>query len=60
MEYGVVPENELVEMASLNSDVETTINQLVEKIDSLGFKNGGKHDNLTAAMIEMQSDSVNQ
>lgn len=55
--WGAVPEHELVVMASLNSDVETVVNQLVEKIDSIGFANGGHHDNLTAAMIEMESDS---
>jgi serine/threonine protein phosphatase PrpC len=51
--WGVVPENELLEMASRNSNIETTVNQLVEKMDSLGFGNGGYHDNLTVAMIEM-------
>lgn len=51
--WGVVPENELVEMACQNSDVETVVAQLVEKIDSIGFENGGYHDNLTAALIEI-------
>ena len=58
--WSVVPENILVEMASQNSDVETVVNLMVEKIDSIGFKNGGYHDNLTAAMIEMESDSALQ
>jgi len=55
--WSVVPENELVKMASQNSDFDTVVSQLVEKIDSIGFENGGHHDNLTAAMIEMESDS---
>jgi serine/threonine protein phosphatase PrpC len=55
--WGAVSEKELVKMASQNSDVETAVNQLVEKIDSIGFENEGRHDNLTAAMIEMESDS---
>lgn len=55
--WGQIPENELVEMISRKTDLETVLNQLVEKIDSIGFANGGKHDNLTAALIEIESDS---
>jgi serine/threonine protein phosphatase PrpC len=55
--WGAVHENDLVKMGSLNSDVETVVNLFVEKIDSIGFENGGYHDNLTAAIIEMESDS---
>jgi hypothetical protein len=30
---------------------------MVDKIDAIGFDKGGKHDNLTAALLEMESDS---
>lgn len=56
--WGVVPEKELVEMICQKSAVEKTVNQLIEKIDAIGFANGGRHDNLTAALIEVESDSV--
>jgi serine/threonine protein phosphatase PrpC len=55
--WGAVPENELVEMASQNKNLELVLNQLVEKIDAIGFANGGRHDNLTAALIEIESNS---
>jgi serine/threonine protein phosphatase PrpC len=55
---GYIPENDLVEMASQNGNIEKVLNQLVEKIDAIGFENGGKHDNLTAALLELDSDST--
>ena len=56
--WGVVPENELVGIVSQNENIEKVLTQLVENVDAIGFKNGGKHDNLTAAMLEMDSDST--
>jgi serine/threonine protein phosphatase PrpC len=58
--WGAVPENELVEMVSQKSDIETIITQLVDKIDAIGFENGGRHDNLTAALFEIESSSIIQ
>ena len=55
---GYVPENELVDMASQNENIERVLNQMVDKIDAIGIENGGKHDNLTAALVEMESDST--
>ena len=55
---GAVPENELVDMASQNDNIEKLLPQLVEKIDAIGFEDGGKHDNLTVALLEMESDSI--
>ncbi len=57
---GAVSESQLVEMVSRKSNIETVLTQLVEEIDSIGFAKGGKHDNLTAALIEMESNSVFQ
>lgn len=57
---GAVPENEIVDMASQNDDIEKALNQMVEKIDTIGFENGGKHDNLTAALLEMETNSTLQ
>ena len=53
--WGAVPENELVEMVSQKSDIETIVIQLVNKIDAIGFENGGRHDNLTAALVEIDT-----
>jgi serine/threonine protein phosphatase PrpC len=55
--WGAVPEKELVEMASDKENVEKVLSQLVEKIDAIGVAGGGYHDNLTAALVEMEYDS---
>lgn len=54
---GAVLENELVEMVSGNNKVEKIVTDLVEKIDAIGHTNGGKHDNLTAALVEIDRDN---
>ena len=56
--WGVVPEPELVEMVSRKDTVEKVLTDLVEKIDAIGFENGGRHDNLTAALAEIESNST--
>ncbi len=56
--WGAVPENELVEMVCRKADIKTVVTQLVNKIDVIGFAKGGKHDNLTAALVEIESTSV--
>jgi len=55
--WGAVPEIELVEMVSHKSDIKTVITQLVDKIDAIGFASGGRHDNLTAALIEIDTEN---
>lgn len=54
---GAVPENELVEMASQKADIESIVSELVEKIDTIGQAKGGMHDNLTAALIEIEDSN---
>lgn len=58
--WGAVPENELVEMVSQKLDIETVVSQLVYKIDAIGFESGGRHDNLTAALVEIENNSTIQ
>jgi protein phosphatase len=53
--WGAVPENELVEMVSQKLDIETVVSQLVYKIDAIGFESGGRHDNLTAALVVLST-----
>jgi serine/threonine protein phosphatase PrpC len=55
--WGAVPEIELVEMVSHKSDIKTVVIQLVDKIDAIGFASGGRHDNLTAALIDIKNES---
>jgi len=55
---GALSETELVQIAAQNSDIKTITVELVEKIDRIGFENGGRHDNLTAALIEIETEST--
>jgi protein phosphatase len=54
---GVIPESELVKMTSEKGNVETVVSNLVEKIDAIGKTHGGKHDNLTAVLIEIDVEN---
>lgn len=54
--WGELPEKELIKLASKEGNVRQIVEELVEKIDAIGFKNGGKHDNLTAALIEIDKE----
>ena len=58
---GAIPESELVtRISSTNLSVEQTVNTLVETINNIGLQKGGRHDNLTAALIEIETDSTQQ
>ena len=55
--WSMIPENQLIELISEEGDVESVVANLIEKINSIGIANGGNHDNLTAALIEMETIS---
>jgi len=57
---GMIPESELVKMMIEKGNVETVVSNLVKKIDAIGKAHGGKHDNLTAALIEIETNSTLQ
>lgn len=56
--HGAIPEKQLISMAT---DTKKNLGQCVEDmamtIDNEGIKNGGGHDNLTVAMIELSANS---
>lgn len=52
--WGLLPESELIEFIGQPIDTETLLSDLMEKVDAIGTENGGKHDNLTAALIEIE------
>lgn len=54
---GAIPESELVDLITSKGSVETIVSNLVTKVDSIGVENGNKHDNLTAALIEIETNS---
>lgn len=55
--WSMIPENQLIEMASEIGDVETITVNLIDKINTIGIGNGGNHDNLTAALVVMETNS---
>jgi serine/threonine protein phosphatase PrpC len=55
--WSMIPENQLIEMISDKNVVETVTVNLVEKINTIGMTKGGNHDNLTAALVEMETNS---
>lgn len=55
--WGMIPENQLIEMASGIEDIENITVNLIEKINTIGITNGGNHDNLTAVLTEMKNNS---
>ena len=54
---GMIPESELVKIMTEKGNVETVVSNLVEKIDVIGKAHGGKHDNLTAALVEIDVEN---
>ncbi|HEY5509259.1 MAG TPA: protein phosphatase 2C domain-containing protein, partial [Paludibacter sp.] len=55
--WSMIPENQLIELISEEGDVESVVANLIEKINTIGIANGGNHDNLTAALLEMEMNS---
>jgi len=53
----MIPESQLIEMISEEGDIESIISNLIDKINTIGIAHGGNHDNLTAALLEMEMSS---
>jgi serine/threonine protein phosphatase PrpC len=52
--WGMLPENDLIQFVCREGLIEKTTQELTESIDAIGFENGGKHDNLTVAIMEIE------
>jgi PPM family protein phosphatase len=55
--WSMIPENQLIELISEEGDVESVVVNLIEKINTIAIANGGNHDNLTAALLDMETSS---
>lgn len=55
--WGMMPEKEFIHYASGSGDLEETIVNTANEVNSLGMRHGGGHDNLTAAMIDVKRNS---
>jgi len=49
--WGSMPEKELIERISISQTPKSITEKLAAYINNIGIKNGGGHDNLTAAMV---------
>ncbi len=49
---GAVPEELFLGWLASDDPVERLVTQLVDRVDEYGFRQGGDHDNLTAALVE--------
>ena len=58
--WGSMPHKELLKHLFSKTSIKSIINNLSSKVDELGRKNGGHHDNHTIAIIEMNCDSTFQ
>lgn len=56
--WGALPEPELIQRISNDKSVRAVLIDLVTFIDRLGFAEGGRHDNMTGILIEMQENSI--
>lgn len=55
--WSMITESQLIEMISEEDDVESTVSNLIKIINAIGIASGGNHDNLTAALLEMEMNS---
>jgi serine/threonine protein phosphatase PrpC len=55
--WGAVNEKEVLKLIKADKSAEKTAEIIVETIDSTGIEQGGGHDNLTAALVELNTNS---
>lgn len=53
--WGTVPEQILVAELSESASPETTVSSMTKRTDGRGERKGGKHDNLTLAVVDIES-----
>ncbi len=51
--WGSMPEPQLVGILSYEAEPETLVPQIAAKVDSIGLSQGGGHDNLTLALVDI-------
>lgn len=56
--HSVMSENELLYFIGKDKDISLVLNKFAEIIDNIGKAKGGRHDNLTAIMLETEQTSI--
>lgn len=56
--WGCLPEKELLKMITGGKDLNQVLMTATDRADTIGHNKGGNHDNLTVALVEMNSNSL--
>lgn len=56
--WGVMPENEFVALLASDNSIDKILYSTCNTIEAIARKKGGEYDNLTAAIIEMEQNSL--
>lgn len=56
--WGMLPQNKLLKQLTRVMGIENLTALVCEEIDDIGKENGGEHDNMTLAMLDVTFDSV--
>lgn len=56
--WGCLPENEFLHLLDGQQRMDRKLEEAAYKIDQIGRQKGGEHDNLTAALITMNANSI--
>lgn len=56
--WGIMSHQELIKRFTSKDAIKTVLSNLAIEIDEIGMRSGGHHDNHTAVIIEMESDSL--
>jgi hypothetical protein len=55
--WGAMPEEDFLSEVSGRDAADKVLADMVKKVDEIGKNSGGKHDNLTAAFVDMKQES---
>jgi PPM family protein phosphatase len=55
--WGALPENDFLALVTESGDIEEVIKNSCSEVNLIGIKSGSRHDNLTAAVFELECDS---
>jgi protein phosphatase len=55
--WGAMPEEDFIENVAKKDAADRVLADMMKKVDQIGIDTGGKHDNLTAAFVDMKQES---
>ena len=58
--WGAMPEDEFIALVTKKANANQVLNTTANKVEAIGKEKGGDYDNLTAAIVEMESNSKMQ